>query len=72
MQRSAQTRVRTSPQVRTEFRDACADAGITVQDAMELFMTRADGFGWIDVLARLQHRQAEFEFGRPLDREGAA
>lgn len=66
VQRSAQTRVRTSPAVRAEFQAACQEAGISVQDALELVMTRAEAYGWLDALARLQHRQAELD----LDKEG--
>ncbi len=61
VQRSAQTRVRTSPSVRADFQAACQEAGISVQDALELVMTRAEAFGWLDVLARLQHRQTELD-----------
>jgi hypothetical protein len=47
--------------VRTEFHEACTEAGITVQDALEAFMIRAEAFGWLDIVARLQHRQTEFD-----------
>ena len=60
-QRSAQTRVRTAPAVRADFQEACADAGISTQEALEAFMVRAEAYGWLDVISRLHTRQAELD-----------